>query len=442
MSTRGALFDPVFGATLVSEHLSDQAWVTALLDVEAALSCAAATIGLADGNQCAAVAAAAAELSKPGGLDIVALGRASASGGNPVIPLVKILRERVAQDGIPGNVVHPGATSQDIMDSALMLLTRRAGSVVLADLTWAADSAAQLARLHRSTPMVARTLGQQALPTTFGLLATSWFTALDAAANRLETVLSTLPVQFGGAAGTLAASYPNGLALADAFADELGLARQLVPWHTDRVTIAELATTLGIVAGAVSKPATDITVMASTELSEVAEKTPGGSSAMPHKQNPVAAVTARAAARRVPALVATALSNMDHEFARAAGPWHAEWETVTDLLRLAGGAAHQLCVSLAGLQVHTDSMARNLDITGGLILAERVTKALSAHTDRARDIVTAAAASGTRLDRDPAITEHLTAAELTELLDPAQYLGHATDLVDRALAARPTGGPR
>ena len=442
MSTRGALFDPVFGATLVSEHLSDQAWVTALLDVEAALSCAAATIGLADGNQCAAVAAAAAELSKPGKLDIVALGRASASGGNPVIPLVKILRERVAQDGIPGNVVHPGATSQDIMDSALMLLTRRAGSVVLADLTWAADSAAHLARLHRSTPMVARTLGQQALPTTFGLLATSWFTALDAAANRLETVLSTLPVQFGGAAGTLAASYPNGLALADAFADELGLARQLVPWHTDRVTIAELATTLGIVAGAVSKPATDITVMASTELSEVAEKTPGGSSAMPHKQNPVAAVTARAAARRVPALVATALSNMDHEFARAAGPWHAEWETVTDLLRLTGGAAHQLSVSLAGLQVHTDSMARNLDITGGLILAERVTKALSAHTDRARDIVTAAAASGTRLDRDPAITEHLTAAELTELLDPAQYLGHATDLVDRALAARPTGGPR
>lgn len=442
MSTRGALFDPVFGATPVSEHLSDQAWVTALLDVEAALSCAAATIGLADGTQCAAVAAAAAELSKPGGLDIVALGRASAAGGNPVIPLVKILRERAAQDGVPGNIVHPGATSQDIMDCALMLLTRRAGSVVLADLTRAADSAAHLAGLHRSTPMVARTLGQQALPTTFGLLATSWFTALDAAANRLDTVLSTLPVQFGGAAGTLAASYPDGLALADALADELGLARQVVPWHTDRVTIAELSTTLGIVAGAVSKPATDITVMASTELSEVAEKTPGGSSAMPHKQNPVAAITARAAARRVPALVATALSNMDHEFARAAGPWHAEWETVTELLRLAGGSAHQLSVSLAGLQVHTDSMARNLDITGGLILAERVTKALSAHTDRARDIVTAAAASGTRLDHDPAITEHLTAAELTELLDPAHYLGHATDLVDRALAERPTGGPR
>lgn len=174
------------------------------------------------------------------------------------------------------------------MDSALMLLARRAGSVVLADLTRAADAAAHLARTYRSTPMVARTLGQQALPTTFGLLATSWFTALDSAAVRLDTVLSALPVQFGGAAGTLAASYPDGLTLADALADELGLARQVVRWHTDRVTIAELATAPGIVAGAVSKPATDITVMASTELSEVAENSPGGSSAMPHKQNPVA----------------------------------------------------------------------------------------------------------------------------------------------------------
>ena len=440
MPTRGDLFDPVFGAIQVAEHLSDQAWVTALLDVEAALSCAAATVGLADGEHCAAVAAAAAELS--GTLDIAALGRASAAGGNPVIPLVKILRERAAQAGVPGKVVHPGATSQDIMDSALMLLARRAGSVVLADLTRAADAAAHLARAHRSTPMVARTLGQQALPTTFGLLATSWFTALDAAAVRLDATLSALPVQFGGAAGTLAASYPDGLTLADAFADELGLARQVVPWHTDRVIIAELATALGIVAGAVSKPATDITTMASTELSEVAENAPGGSSAMPHKQNPVAAITARAAARRVPALVATALSNMDHEFARAAGPWHAEWETVTDLLRLAGGAAHQLSVSLTGLQVNPDAMARNLDITDGLILAERVTKALSAHTDRARDIVTAAAASGTRLDQDPEITEHLSVAELSELLDPTHYLGHATDLVDRALAGRPTGESR
>ncbi|GAA3204566.1 hypothetical protein GCM10020255_111020 [Rhodococcus baikonurensis] len=207
------------------------------------------------------------------------------------------------------------------------------------------------------------------------------------------------------------------------------------------MTIAELATTLGIVAGAVSKPATDITVMASTELSEVAESAPGGSSAMPHKQNPVAAITARAAARRTPALVATALSNMDHEFARAAGPGtpSGKQSPISCAWRR---AAHQLSVSLTGLHVHTESMARNLDITGGLILAERVTKALSAHTDRARDIVTAAATSGVGLDRDPAVAEHLSETEIAELLDPAHYLGHATDLVDRALAERPTGGSR
>ncbi|MGC0362346.1 3-carboxy-cis,cis-muconate cycloisomerase [Rhodococcus sp. 27YEA15] len=442
MSTRGALFDPVFGATGVAQQLSDQAWITALLDVEAALSCATAAVGVADGDHCAAVAAAAAELSRPGAIDVDALGRAAAAGGNPVIPLVKILRARVARDGVPAAVVHPGATSQDVMDCALMLLVRRAGTLVLADLTRAADSAAHLAAVHRSTPMVARTLGQQALPTTFGLLASSWFTALDAAAVRLDIALSTLPVQFGGAAGTLAASYPDGMKVSDALADELGLERRAVPWHTDRVTIAELATTFGIVAGAVSKPATDIVAMASTELSEVSELVPGGSSTMPHKRNPVAAVTARAAARRAPALVATTLSAMDHEFARAAGAWHAEWETVTDLVRSAGGAAHQLSASLTGLQVHPEAMARNLDLTGGAILAERVTAKLSAHTDQAREIVTAAATSGISLDQDPTIARYLSPAELTELLDPAHYLGHATDLVARALAERPTGESR
>jgi 3-carboxy-cis,cis-muconate cycloisomerase len=292
--------------------------------------------------------------------------------------------------------------------------------------------------------MVARTLGQQALPTTFGALAVSWFTGLDDATAQLERALSALPVQFGGAAGTLAAVHPDGLALADALADELGLTQQVVPWHTTRTPVASLASALGVAAGAISKPAADITAMASTEFGEVAEDAPGGSSAMPHKQNPVAAITARAAARRVPGLVSTVLSSMDHEFARAAGAWHAEWETLTALLRLTGGAAHQLASSVGGLHVHAEAMARNLGITGGLILAERVTGALSTHTESARDIVTAAAASGVPLDRAPEITAYLSPDELRELLDPSNYLGHAVDLVDRALASRParnTGGP-
>lgn len=442
MVTRGALFDPIFGAGAVAEELSDQAWITALLDVEVALTRAAARIGVVEARHASAVAVAAAELAAPGGIDPGKLGRAAAAGGNPVIPLVQILRERVVLTGVPAAAVHPGATSQDVMDSALMLLARRAGAVALRDLRLAGDCAAELARAHRSTPMVARTLGQQALPTTFGLLAAGWFAGLDAAAERQEAVLAALPVQFGGAAGTLAATYPNGLALADAFADETGLARAVVPWHTDRVVVGELAATLGLATGAVSKPATDIVAMASTELGEVAERSPGGSSSMPHKQNAVAAITARAAARRAPALVSTVLAAMDHEFARAAGAWHAEWEALVDLLRLAGGASHQLAISLAGLTVDEAAIARSLEATGGLILAERIAEALAEHTDQARDIVTAAAASGHPLDRDPAIAEYLTPGELAGLLEPSNYLGHATDLVDRALAARPSGGAK
>lgn len=439
--TRGELFDPLFGAggePALAEEISDHAWVVALLQVEAALTRAAATVGLVSAEHAATVTSVAAALGAPDGIDIADLGRRSAAGGNPVIPLVRLLRAACAAEGVPASAVHVGATSQDVMDSALMLLSRRAGRRVLADLQAAANAGAELARAHRDTPMVARTLGQQALPTTFGALAVSWFTGLDDATAQLERALSALPVQFGGAAGTLAAVHPHGLAMAEALADELGLARQVVPWHTTRTPIAALASALGVAAGAISKPATDITAMASTEFGEVAEDAPGGSSAMPHKQNPVAAITARAAARRVPGLVATVLSSMDHEFARAAGAWHAEWETLTDLLRLTGGAAHRLAASLGGLRVHGDVMARNLDITGGLILAERVTGALSAHTDSARDIVTAAAASGVPLDRAPQITAHLSADELSDLLDPSNYLGHAGDLVDRALAARTT----
>ncbi|EOM76944.1 3-carboxy-cis,cis-muconate cycloisomerase [Rhodococcus rhodnii] len=441
-NTRGELFDPLFGESNVTEHLSDQAWVSALLEVEAALSRAASTVGLTDAVHAATVTQVAGRLSLPGGLDVADLGQQSKAGGNPVIPLVKTLRTAVAGHGVPSSAVHVGATSQDVMDSALMLLSARAGHRVLADLQAAADAAADLARLHRNTPMAARTLGQQALPTTFGVLAVSWFTGLDGARSQLERAVSMLPVQFGGAAGTLAAVYPHGMALADALADELALARQSVPWHTTRTPLATFAAALGVVAGSVSKPATDVVLMASTEFGEVAEDTPGGSSAMPHKQNPVAAIAARAAARRVPSLVATILSTMDHEFSRAAGAWHAEWETTTDLMRLSAGAADRLATSLGGLRVHPEVMSRNLDITGGLILAERVATALAEHTDAARDIVTAAATSGVPLDRHPAITEHLTADELRNLLDPTQYLGHATELVDRALDARTTGGHR
>jgi 3-carboxy-cis,cis-muconate cycloisomerase len=435
--TRGELFDPLFGARQAAAAVSDRTFVAALLEVEAALAVAAAEHGVIPADQAATVASTAQSLCDE--VDLAALGKAAVAGGNPVIPLVRLLRERCAAAGVPAGSVHTGATSQDITDTALMLIAGRAGRIAVADARAAADAAATLARTHRDTLMAARTLGQQALPSTFGLLATTWFTTLDAAADRLDAVLTGLPVQFGGAAGTLAALHPRGLAVANTLADELGLARR-IPWHTDRTPIAELACALGVLAGAVSKPATDIVAMSSIELGEVTEGAPGGSSAMPHKQNQIAAITARAAARRVPGLVSTVLSSMDHEFMRAAGGWHAEWETVTDLLRMTGGATHRLAESLRGLRVHPEALRHNLDRTGGLLLAERVTLALAEHTDEARAIVTAAATSGKPLADDETIAAYLPADQLHELLDPANYLGHTGELVDRALAARHAGG--
>ncbi|WP_308259437.1 3-carboxy-cis,cis-muconate cycloisomerase [Pseudonocardia sp. H11422] len=354
--SRGELFDPLYGADRVAARLDDAAWIGSLLAVEVALSDAAAAHGVIPAGHAGRISAAADGLD----VDPAELGRAAVEGGNPVIPLVRMLR---AAAGEAGSSVHPGATSQDIVDTALVLLVRSAAEVVLDDLHGAADAAAALAAAHRDTPMIARTLGQQALPTTFGAVAAGWCAGLDRARRRLAEVVAALPAQFGGAAGTLAALHPHGFAVADDLAARLGLAPQGIPWHTERTRIGELAAALGVAAGACAKPATDVVLLSGTELGEVGESAPGDSSSMPHKRNPIAAVTARAAARRAPGLVATLLAAMDHEHQRAAGPWHAEWETLADLLRATGGAAARLRVSLSGLRVHPEAMARGLALT-------------------------------------------------------------------------------
>ena len=346
------LFDPLFGSDRVAAQLTDDAWVRALLEVEVALARAAASCGVVSAGAAAQVEAVAADLV----VDVDVLGLAAVEGGNPVIPLVRLLRGAV---GDAGPAVHVGATSQDVLDTALVLLVRRAAAVVGEDLAGAADAAALHARVHRDTPVAARTLGQQALPTTFGLVAAGWCAGLDHARAALSGVVAGLPVQLGGAAGTLAALHPHGLDVGRALAAELELPWAL-PWPTERTRIGALAGALGVAAGACAKPATDVVLLAGTELGEVSEGAPGDSSSMPHKHNPIAAVTARAAARRAPGLVATLLASMDHEHQRAAGAWHAEWPTVSELLRVTGGAASRLRTSLAGLQVHPEAMARHL----------------------------------------------------------------------------------
>jgi 3-carboxy-cis,cis-muconate cycloisomerase len=282
--------------------------------------------------------------------------------------------------------VHYGATSQDILDTALMLVTHRTLRLTLGEIAAGANACADLAREHRTTPMAARTLLQPAAPTVFGALAAAWGAGLDRAGAELAKVRDGLPVQLGGAVSTLADWYPRGFDVVAAFADELGLAAPTAPWHTERTVVTALAGALGSVAGAVAKPATDVVLLAQGEVGEVSEAAPGGSSAMPHKHNPIAAVTARAAAAQVPGLVATVLTAAASELQRGAGPWHAEWPALISLLRTTTGAATRLGVSLTGLVVDSEAMRRNL-------------------------------------------------SQLSDVVDVGEF-GHAPDLVDRYLAGR------
>ncbi len=429
----------------VRDAVSDAAWLQAMLDFEAALARAQAAVGVIEPAEAEAIAAAC----DASAFDAWELGAASARIGNPAGPLVKALTARVA--GSASGHVHRGATSQDVVDTAAMLVARRATAPLLSDLRDAADAAAALAEAHRDTPIAGRTLLQQAVPTTFGLKAAGWMVALDAAATRLRAVRDErLAVQLGGAAGTLASLGDDGLAVLGELARRLELVEPTLPWHTDRTRVAELAGALGEACGAIAKAATDVALLSQTEVGEVRESSGGGSSTMPHKRNPVAAIAARACARRAPGLVATLLASTEHEHERAAGAWHAEWAPLNDLLETTGSAAAWLRACLEGLEVDTARMRENLDATGGLLLAERVSTALAAALGRgeAHELLEAATRRATEsgrpfadvLEEDPRVVEHLGAGEAARLLDPGGYLGSARAFVDRALEARRARG--
>jgi 3-carboxy-cis,cis-muconate cycloisomerase len=312
-----------------------------------------------------------------------------------------------------------------------MLVARRALEPLLDDLDGAAEAAAGLAREHRATVMAGRTLLQQAVPITFGLKAAGWLVGLDEAAQRLDTVRRTrLAAQLGGAAGTLAALGDAGVDVVARFARELELAEPVIPWHTTRTRVAELAAALGECSGAVAKVAGDVVLLAQTEVGEVREggDARGGSSTMPHKRNAVAAISALAGARQAPGLVANLLAAMEHEHERAAGAWHAEWPALRELLRGTGSAASWLRECLEHLEVDPERMRSNLD---GTLLAERVAGAIA--DPDAGDIVREALAAGRPL-ADVA-REHLDEKEARRVLDPTTYLGATDQLIDRALSA-------
>jgi 3-carboxy-cis,cis-muconate cycloisomerase len=372
----GGLFDAVLARGGARAAVSDDAWLQAMLEVEAALARACAGAGVISAERAEAIAGAC----RPELFDVAAIGAEAANVGNPAEPLVRALRARLGDDPAADDV-HRGATSQDIVDSAAMLVVRRALEPVLADLRGAADAAARLAAEHRDIVMIGRTLMQQAVPTTFGLKAAGWLVALDESTERLREV--RLAAQLGGAAGTLAGLGPGVLGR---FARELGLDEPVLPWHTDRTRIAELAGALGEACGAIAKVAGDVVLLAQTEVGEVREGVAGrgGSSAMAHKRNPVAAISARAAARQAPGLVATLLASMEQEHERAAGGWHAEWPALRALLQFTGSAAAWLRDCLENLEVDAERMRANVgDVDASVgAAAELIDRALRAHGQR------------------------------------------------------------
>ena len=357
-SESGGLFDAMSRRGPVPDRVGDSAYLQAMLDTEAALARAQARAGLIPADHADAISA----VCDARRFDIGELGRAAAAAGNPVVPLVERLRAAVG--GAAAGHVHLGATSQDVIDTATMLVAREALTAIVADIDAAGDAAALMAQQHRSTVMAGRTLLQQALPTTFGAKAAQWLSGLDDAADLLQTVRERrLAVQLGGGAGTLAALHPDGGDVVAFLADELGLAAPPLPWHTNRSRIGELAGALGVTAAALAKPARDVTLLAQTEVGEVREGVAGrgGSSAMPHKHNPVAAIVTLANAAQAPGLVATVLSaasGQEHE--RAAGAWHAEWHPLRELFVAVGSAAAWLADCLTNLEVDPARMRANI----------------------------------------------------------------------------------
>jgi 3-carboxy-cis,cis-muconate cycloisomerase len=355
--TSEGLFSGIYARGGVAAEVSDEAWLQAMLDVEAALARACAAEGLipaAAADQIAAVCRAAE-------FDSEQLARESADNATPVVGLVAALRAAVPEP--VREHVHLGATSQDVMDTALMLIARRGLTPLLDDVVAAADAAARLADEHRSTPMIGRTLLQQALPVTFGLRAAGWLVGIDAARARLADVRERqLAVQMGGPVGA------RSPAVAARVAAELELAEPVLPWQAIRIRPVNLAAALGALSGVLAKIARDVTLLAQQEVAECREgggPDRGGSSAMAHKRNPVGAVSVLACAKRTPGLVASALAEMEQEHERAAGAWQAEWGTYTALLALTGSAAAWARELLEQLEVDPERMRANLAASAG-----------------------------------------------------------------------------
>jgi 3-carboxy-cis,cis-muconate cycloisomerase len=427
-------FDAIFIPRDLAAAVSDEAWLEAMLEAERALANAGARAGVIPAESAAAIAAAC----RAERFDIAQLAAAGHATGNPAEPLVRALREVVG--GEAADHVHYGATSQDVMDTAATLVTQRALALIDPEIVGVAANCARLADEHRGTVMPARTLMQQAIPTTFGLKASGWL--ITVCESRQGIARQRLRSQLGGAVGTLAALGDKGPEVAGLFAAELGLLEPVVPWQSRRTRVAELGSALAIAASTFAKIGLDIAMLEQTEVGEVSEPPgKGGSSTMPQKRNPVGSTLANASARHVRAASVILTEGIVGAHERSIGSWQAEWGALSTALAHTGGAAAAINEVLAGLEVHADRMRSNLELTGGAIMAERLAFLLAERMGRraARDLVAAAGARATssgrtfrdELSSDPAV--ELSPEELDQAFDPTTYLGASETFIDRAL---------
>lgn len=439
-----ALLTPLFQTQAMTALFDDRAVLGGMLRVEAALASAQAGVGMVPASALGPIVAAC----DPDLYDMAELGRATALAGNPAIPVVKALTAKVAESApAAARHVHRGATSQDIIDTGFVLRARDAVALLRADLDRAIHALADLSRRHAGTPMAGRTLWQQALPTTFGLKTAGWLSLLLRVRTRLLMAgKAAETLQFGGAAGTLASQGGQGVQVARALAADLFLTLPDTPWHSQRDRVADLGAALGLLTGSLGKIARDIAHLMSSEVAEAFEPAAagkGGSSAMPHKRNPVGTTIALSAAARAPGLVATMFTALVQEQERGVGGWHAEWLTLADLFALASGAMAHMADTLSGLELDPVRMRTNLDLTDGLMMAEAVTQALAEASGRhdAGKIVEAACKRAVsaghglleELVVDPTVTTHLPRERLLTLMQPESYLGSAADFVAAVL---------
>jgi 3-carboxy-cis,cis-muconate cycloisomerase len=436
------IWGSLYGTNEMREIFSDRAQLQCMLDVEAALARAEAKLGLVPLDVAEAITVAAR-------VEKVRLDRIAESTrmvGYPVVGVVKELGRAAGEEA--ARYIHLGATTQDILDTALVLQMRRACGNLRRDLLALARKLAEQAVRYRNTPMAGRTHLQHAVPITFGLKCAVWAAPLVTHIERLDTAMRrTFVVEFGGAAGTLASLGANGIAVVEALAQELGLGIPDLPWHVVRDGVAEMVAFLGLVCGTVAKFALDITLLTQTEVAEVFEPHEtgrGGSSTMPQKRNPIASEYILAAARSVHTLIPLMLGAMVQDHERGTGPWQVEPLVIPQCFVLTAGALAHARAIAEGMTVNVERMRRNLTATGGLIMAEAVAAALTPALGRAaaEEALTRACdhasaegrTLGETLRDDPTLRPHLSDAVLERLMDPASYLGSAGAFVDRVAA--------